>query len=150
MDDLNTFEEGNIEGFKDLLISNDAVFTYYNVSPSDIGSEISATKYKSHLVTETTGKYRKEWVSIMKVRYRENSDGTFTVLSNPTIHFEGDFGYGWTIQISNYQTSYFYGSGRKSFTIQGSYDVKASNNIISPPYGTTWNWRTVRSSHVFR
>ena len=97
-----------------------------NVTPKDIGSEFAYTKTTYGSGYDSTGVYFERWQTTMTVKYRENKDGTFTVLTQPTITFKRLFSSYWRTHPINFTTSYTYGPGRKSFTINGSYNLRAS------------------------
>lgn len=123
-------------------------------STRSIGSDVNRTEYFYHLKSDTTGKFKKEWLTIMRMTYRENSNGTLTALGNPRITIEADFGSAFAIETSNMTTKYRYLNNNKQIEYSGSYRMRAKLtyplNIggLEFPIGKWFDWGTISVRHI--
>lgn len=122
--------------------------------PYDIGSEVNRKIYIYHLEYDKSGKFRKEWLTILNIRYRENSDGTLTALGAPIVNREIDFGAAFNLEVSNERASYRYKNQNREIEYYGAYDLRAKLIIpievggIELPIGKWYDWGTIHFSHI--
>lgn len=154
----------NYEEAFDLLEQNDLSLQYIEdnikpdfIQPYSFGSTVNnRTVYVYHLEYDKTNKFRKEWSTSLRVSYRENSNGTFTALSNPTVNVSANFGSAFTEEITNVSTGYRYTSGNRGIDFYASYRVRA--RIVIPitiggveiPLGKWYDWGYVNPTYKLR
>ena len=121
-----------------------------------IGSTINRTVYEYHLEYDNSGTLRKEWLTDMNISYRENANGTFTALSNPSINVTANFGAAFNEEVSSISTGYRYVSGNTGIDFYASYRMRA--RIVFPisiggfeiPIGKWYDWGSVNPTYNLR
>lgn len=122
--------------------------------PYDIGSEVSRKVYIYHLAYDKSKKFKKDWQTVLTIRYRENSNGTLTALGAPIVNRQINFGSAFNVEVSNATASYKYKNQNRAIEYYGSYRLRAK--LLFPievggvdlPIGRWYDWGTVHFSHT--
>lgn len=160
-DDIkNDLISENYDKVIESLTKYDLVLLYENkeVDSNKIGifsveTDVNFDKDYYHLKTDSTGKFKKEWLTNLKGSYRENSDGTFTASGNPRISVTADFGGSFSIKADGYSTGYSYKNDEKELNFYGSYNMDADAVIpikiagLEFPIGFTFHWGQINVNH---
>lgn len=127
------------------------------IQPYSVGSTVSnRTVYVYHLEYDKTKKFRKEWTTALRISYRENANGTFTALSNPTVNVNANFGAAFSEEITSISTGYRYTTGNKGIDFYASYRVRARVVIpikvagVEIPVGKWYDWGHVNPTYKLR
>ncbi|SEJ30179.1 hypothetical protein SAMN04488127_1556 [Bhargavaea ginsengi] len=126
------------------------------IQPYSIGSTVNRTVHVYHLEYDNTKKFRKEWSTALKISYRENSNGTFTALGNPTVNVSANFGAAFTEEVSNISTGYRYTSGNRGIDFYASYRMRGRVVIpieiggVEIPLGKWYDWGYVNPTYKLR
>ncbi|WP_313758972.1 hypothetical protein [Tissierella sp.] len=127
-----------------------------NVLARNIDEEVNRTEYIYHLEYDKSETFKKEWLTIMKVRYTENMNGTLTALGNPKITIEANFGGSFSIDTGNISSGYKSKDNGRAIEFYGSYTLKAK--LIYPvtvggfefETGRTFDWGTIYPRYTQR
>lgn len=108
-----------------------------------VGSAVKRTYYQYHTKRDITGRYLRSWTTALHVQYRENANGTYTVVSNPTMTLNTTFGPEFVIMPSAISTGYTYVNGKKGVNFHTRYRMRAMPIKPISVAGKIFDWGTV-------
>lgn len=139
------------------FIENSAPLYDNSIGTFSVGSTVNnRTVHVYHLQYDKAKKFKKEWITSLTISYRENSNGTFTALSNPSMNVSANFGAAFNEEVSNVSTGYRYTTGNKGIDFYASYNLRARVVIpievagIEIPIGRWFDWGTIRANYSLR